>query len=40
LSDADVAAIRVSDEPKPVLAKRYGVNYSHIWRIKAGHHRK
>ena len=40
LSDADVAAIRASNEPKPVLAKRYGVNYSHIWRIKTGHHRK
>ncbi len=40
LSDADVAAIRASNEPKPVLAKRYGVHYSHIWRIKAGQHRK
>lgn len=40
LSDADIAAIRASDEPRKVLAKRYGVDYSHIWRIKAGQHRK
>lgn len=40
LSDADIAAIRASDEPRKVLAKRYGVDYSHIWRIQAGQHRK
>ena len=40
LSNADVAAIRASNEPRAVLAKRYGVDYSHIWRIKAGIHRK
>lgn len=40
LSDADVAAIRASKEPRAVLAKKYGVDYSHIWRIKAGTHRK
>jgi hypothetical protein len=40
LSDADVAAIRASDETRKALAKRYGVTYSHIWRIKAGTHRE
>ena len=40
LSDDDIAAIRASDEPKAALAKRYGVDYSHIWRIKAGTHRR
>ena len=40
LSDANIAAIRASDEPKAALAKRYGVDYSHIWRIKAGTHRR
>lgn len=40
LSDADVAAIRASDEPRKALAKRYGVDYSHIWRIQAGTHRR
>ena len=40
LSDADVADIRASDETRKALAKRYGVTYSHIWRIKAGTHRK
>lgn len=40
LSDADVAAIRASNEPRKALAKRYGVDYSHIWRIKAGTHRR
>lgn len=40
LSNDDVAAIRASNETKSALAKRYGVDYSHIWRIKANTHRK
>lgn len=40
LSNDDVAAIRASNESRKALAKRYGVDYSHIWRIKAGTHRK
>jgi hypothetical protein len=34
LSNDDIANIRASTEPKTMLAKKYGVNYSHIWRIQ------
>ena len=36
LSSEDIAAIRASDERTAVLAARYGVVYSHIWRIRHG----
>lgn len=39
LSDSDVQAIRASKEPQSVLAKRYGVDQSHISRIRSGESR-
>lgn len=40
LSDQDVLDIRSSQDPQSVLAKRYGVNQSHISYIKAGRQRR
>ena len=34
LSEADVVAIRASDAPQMVLAKKYGVHQSHISKLK------
>jgi len=36
LTGADVAAIRASTEPQRVLARRFGVGQSQVWRIKHG----
>lgn len=36
LTEADVTAIRLSDEPQRVLAERYGVRPANISRIKTG----
>jgi hypothetical protein len=33
LSEDDITNIRASTETKSALAKKYAVNYSHIWRI-------
>lgn len=34
LSDGDVEVIRASSETSSKLAKKYGVSYTHIWRIR------
>jgi len=34
LTEADIRAIRASDESGPVLAQRYGVANAHIWAIR------
>lgn len=40
LTTKEVEEIRASAEPRSLLAARYGVVYSHIWRIQQGTHRR
>ncbi len=35
LTTDDVLAIRASSQPLGVIAERYGVSYTHVWRVRA-----